>query len=193
MGGRLVEDEQARLLGEGARDDAALALTAAQMIEWQIREPEHTGRRHRGAGGRSIERALEIAPGPMRVAAHQHQIPTLKGTRPRPLRHDRDPPRQLRAAQPANGLSSRRISPAAGSSTRVSSRISVVLPELFGPITPTISPGATSSETSTARRDGRVAARCRIREAYFAEFQQHHALSMPAARSRAAGRAAGSR
>jgi hypothetical protein len=33
------------------------------------------------------------------------------------------------------------IAPAAGCTTRVSSRITVVLPALFGPITPRISPG----------------------------------------------------
>src|SRR5262249_24485311 len=57
------------------------------------------------------------------------------------------------------GTPSRRISPVAGSSMRVRSRISVVLPELFGPITPTISPAARRSETSesaNARREARA-------------------------------------
>jgi hypothetical protein len=101
---RLVEDEQARLLGEGAGDERALTLAAAQVIQRKVGQLEDAGGLHRRAGGRVVLPALEVATGAMGIAAHQDELADVEGTLGRrALRHDAHAPRQVRAPEPADG------------------------------------------------------------------------------------------
>jgi hypothetical protein len=100
---RLVEDEQARLLGEGARDERALTLAAAQMIKREIGQLEDAGGLHRRPRGRVVLPALEVAAGPMRIATHQDELADVEGTLGgRALGHDAHAARQIRAREPAD-------------------------------------------------------------------------------------------
>ncbi len=65
-------------------------------------------------------------------------------TRPMPARAT------LWAGQPAISVPSRRIEPALGFSSPITSFITVDLPEPFGPISPRISPGRRSRSTFLA-------------------------------------------
>src|SRR5262249_41964561 len=135
-------------------------LAADQMMQRKIGQLEDAGGLHRRAGGRVVLPALEVATGTMGIAAHQDELADVEGTLGRrALRHDAHAPRQVRAREPADGHAFEADLAGRGSSARVRSRVSGVLPELFGPITPTISPAARRSETSesaNARREARA-------------------------------------
>src|SRR5712691_2217958 len=103
--GRLVQDEQARLLGERPRDDRPLGLATAERRERQRREVEPACRVHRGARGSHVRRILEVAPWGVRVATHQNQLLDRERKVPRyALRDDGDPARERYPSPVAQSL-----------------------------------------------------------------------------------------
>jgi len=78
-GGRFVEHEQFRFEGEGARDEGALALAAAESADLAFRQI-----RHLHFGESLIHSAPVIAPGPsanahLAAATEHHHVPHLEG------------------------------------------------------------------------------------------------------------------
>ena len=189
MRGRLVEDQEPRLLGERARDDRALTLAAAQIVERQVREIEHAGRLHRLAGRRPIARALEIAAGIVRIAAHQHELADReRKLRQGPLRHDGDPAGQIHAGQSPDRHALETDLAGAGLEHPRQQSNQRRLARAVGP----------DHADDLARRDverklldrkrSRSPLRRRwIREAHSAELCQHHSASTLEARARGAG------
>ena len=110
-------------------------------------------------------------PGRVRVAAHQHQlldrVAETRAARPAAPRRPAAPPppaREPSRVRARRGGSRR----ATGSSTRESRRISVVLPEAFGPITPEDLARPPPSKRQIADREGRARPRApaRVGEAH---------------------------
>ena len=145
VGRRLVEDEQARPLGQGPREHHALALAPAQPVE--PARPRRSSTPVAAMASRARARSSSLSkkrPRRVRIAAHQHQL--LDGERKSlrdVLRHHRDLPGHLgpRESAAASAPVEQDLAPRRAPATRDRRRISVVLPEALGPITPKISPG----------------------------------------------------
>ena len=155
-GGRLVEQDDPRLLRERACDDDALLLAAAERPETPVGEREQVEPRERAGGRVAVARSLLRERAEMRRPAEEHVLGDGHPRRRRRLlRHDGDEPRELRARELVDaGRPSRTISPANGTS-RAIARSSVVLPAPFGPMSASHSPSAT--DTSDAVDDGAAA------------------------------------
>src|SRR5207245_11595732 len=188
MRGRLVEDQEPRLLGERARDDRALTLAAAQIVERQVREIEHAGRLHRLAGRRPIARALEIAAGIGRIAGHQHELADgERKLRQGPLRHDGDPAAQVHAGQSPDRHALEADLAGAGLEHARQQSNHRRLARTVGPDHPDDLARRDVERKLLDRKRSRSPLRRRwIREAHSAELCQHHSASTLEARARGA-------
>ena len=72
--GRLVEQEQLRLLRQSARDHYALALAAGQLFDVAVAQLPAIGPQHRRAHGRDVAAALRLQQPQVRRPAHQRQL-----------------------------------------------------------------------------------------------------------------------
>ena len=144
---RLVQQEQTRPRGESARDLDALLQTVRKL-------PRLCLRRIREA------HVLERLPRPLRPAAH-HVAAVRSDDDVLLDRHGREEldvlerPRDAAVddavrRRPQQRFPSKTRSPDCGLYSRVITLKSVVLPAPFGPISPTISPGSASIETSSS-------------------------------------------
>src|SRR5215510_8492721 len=105
VGGGLVEDEEARLLGERPREDDALSLPAREALERLRGERLHTREGHGFARDREIGAALEESRGGVGKAPHEHEL--LHGVREalgHVLGHHGDPSRHRGAIERGGGL-----------------------------------------------------------------------------------------
>ena len=100
VGGRLVEHEEPRLLGEGAGEDHTLALPSRQSAQRLAGEGFHAGQPHGFARDARIRRALEESARRVSEAAHENELAHRVGKALcHVLRHHGDPPRHLGAAE----------------------------------------------------------------------------------------------
>jgi hypothetical protein len=74
VGGRLVQEQDGRLLGQGAGDGDELALPPGQLIHAAHGEVQDPGGLHDGPGHGVIPRARPPAACAVRVPAHQHDL-----------------------------------------------------------------------------------------------------------------------
>jgi len=88
------------------------------------------------------------------------------------LRHDGHVAREHRPGQRREAAVPPERSRARRAQDACEQTISVVLPALFGPITPTISPGSTVIDSARAGRGPRAAGRPRVPERYLAELDE---------------------
>ena len=180
--GRLVEQQHVGGLGQRRGDHHALLLAAAERGEVAIfergrarRAPAPRGRSRRSAGP-STSNTPE-----MRVAAHQHHLHhrVVEGEL-RLLRHDGHAAGERRGAcsRPAAGPS-RCTCPLVGRRVPDSIRSSVVLPEPFGPSTPTTAPAGDLERDARDHRPGRR----RSAKPSVSGVQQHGVLRRPCGRA----------
>jgi hypothetical protein len=98
MARRLVQEEHSRLLGERAREQRALALSARERVDEVVAQLEDAGEAHRLPGPREVRRTLEEPPLAPREAPHEDQL--LHAHRERELLllgNDRNIPGQVEA------------------------------------------------------------------------------------------------
>ena len=99
-GGRLVEEDDLRLLRERARDDDALLLTAGERPEAAVGEREEVEPRERARRRVAVARALLRERAEVRRPAEEHVLRDRHpGRSRRLLRDDGDEPRELRACE----------------------------------------------------------------------------------------------
>ena len=97
---RLVEDQQLRLLGQGAGDHQPLALTVGQRTDVALAEVGGTHRFDRAIDRPPVLVTEPPRPAGARIASQGDQLRAREHARCHPLRqHDADPPRPLAGAQ----------------------------------------------------------------------------------------------
>ena len=74
VGRRLVQKQDARLLGERARYEHSLALSSGQGVQRPVGESLGVGLTHRVAGYAVVLAALYLEAPEVRVPAHQHEL-----------------------------------------------------------------------------------------------------------------------
>ena len=161
VGGGLVEDEKPRLLGEGPRENDALALASGEALEGLGGESLHPGEGHGLAGDALVLPALEEARGRVREAPHEDEL--LDGKRKslgNVLRHHGDLPRHRCPAEGRHALAAHEDLASRGRSTWERRRMTVVFPAALGPMSPSTSPAATEKLSSRSSNGGRLAAPC---------------------------------
>jgi hypothetical protein len=88
---RLVEQQDRRLLGEGAREDDSLALARRQLVDRSRGEVQRAAALERLARDRQVPRRLEGEPGQVRMSPHEDDLESAeREVEARLLRHDRD-------------------------------------------------------------------------------------------------------
>ena len=132
-GRRLIEHEHARLLGEGAGDEHALALPVGEFPEGSIPERDHAEPLGRRPADFEVARRDVAGEAGVRVAAEQHHV--ADGSRPGSTRSvSTTAMRRARSRRSrwAIDAPSRLASPASGVCAPTSVRNSVDLPAPFG-------------------------------------------------------------
>ena len=152
--GRLVEQDQRRLLRERAGHDGALALAAAERPEEPVvRSPTRSSRSSaRSAAATSCRALLREVP-EVRRSPEQHVFATRSSTAAW-----RDPAARRRPGGRARAAAARDVSPSEerdrarrSGTSPATARSSVVLPAPFGPITTTHSPSANGRDHAGRR------------------------------------------
>ena len=99
-GGRLVEQEQRRLLRERPREDSPLLLAAAQRAQRPARELDELEAPERAVGGLVVAAPLGRERADVRRASEQDVVADAHlGRQHRRLRHERDPAREVAPSQ----------------------------------------------------------------------------------------------
>ena len=159
VAGRLVGEDQARVVRERAGDRDALALAHRQPLRRvldAVGEPEPREPRRRLLARRAGAEAVgeQLQRGVVDRRDGRHQVEGLEHEPERSGGSGRS--RRARGSRRCARRTARRRDP--GASSPAASSSNVVLPDPLGPYSATISPGATVSETPSAARTTSLAA-----------------------------------
>ena len=155
MGGRLIQQQDWRLLRQRQRNDHALLFAATQIVENTVGEMLDARRLKRRLNRPRILMTWHAEQIVVRHAPQFDNLPNGIGELYRKfLRRDRQPSRHLAPREARMSSPCSRTTPACGAQSPAPRRRSVDLPAPFGPSKPTISPAASWKLTSrtTCRR-----------------------------------------
>ena len=145
--GRLVEQDDARVADDGARDLDEPPLVRAERADLRLRRPLEADELHRAQHVGAPRRALRA-----RVLVDHRDVVVDRELLDRHLGLERPPEPPARAPEVGHRAAcSRRsalIVPAAGLTKPLSTLKNVVLPAPFGPISPHVPPGKTTLMSS---------------------------------------------